>query len=175
MNTTLGSHSNCNPTWNKLIQDIDNGLQGLELIALKIIHQYLPTQLHTEEIIQDLTQDVLCKVFSYCKDTNTKLKDQHPGPLITVIARNEIFKRMPKYLDEAEHIELEPDMVESKENVEEAQEQMALISEVRSHATERENRVLAKIIQGIPTNHADRQALYRLRARLAEKGVTAAL
>lgn len=176
MNPTnmIGAHTNCNPEWNQLLTGIDNGLYGLQLIARKIILQYIPERYQTEEVIEDLTQDAVTKVYVALKDTGLVLHATHPGPLVTVIMRNEILRQIPRYVETIEHVELEPDMVTSRDNLEARTENIELIKRIREHATEKESKVISKIIQGITINHAERQALYRLRARLEKQGVQAA-
>lgn len=174
MNSNLlraqGVHTNCSPQWNSLLDSLEDGLYGLQLLILKQIHINVPWKYQTPELVEELVQDCTLKIYELL--SKDRLQDnKHPGPYITVIVANEIFKKIPGYIDSMETVELEPDMVASKDNIEQDAENADLVRYILENATDKESKVLNKIINGIPINHSERQRLYRLRARLEKQGV----
>lgn len=168
-----GAHTNCSPAWNVLLSRIDEGLYGLQLIILKNINRLVPWKYQTEELIEELTQDCIIKLFSVMQTSTLKLNDSHPGPYVSVIVKNEILNRMAFYMESSDYLELEPGMVASNDEPEKNLERAELVKQVLESATPKESKVLSKIINDIPINHNERQCLYRLRARLEKQGVRA--
>lgn len=168
---TLGVSDNCNPSWNILLREIENGYHGLWRLALKVWNSLSKSeamQSHTEDMLQEAILEVY-------QNINSWDQERDPVAWASVVMRN----RLINLLKQQERQEL--DRLDAKARnamVEEEQgyESVELAPEVealRATANKATRKVLDKILNDEPLNATERQRLKRFRDFIRSHGVVA--
>lgn len=167
---TLGVQGNGNPSWNLLLQEVENGYHGLWRLAHKVW-----SSLSKSESMNSLTEDMLQEaVLSVYENIDSWDTSRSPVSWASVVMRNRIIN----LIDYHERQEL--DRLDSKAHnamVEDdpgykSAELRPEVEALRTLANGATRRVLDKILNDEPLTVSDRQRLKRFRAFIATHGIS---